>query len=299
MGLPDPSARTLAAGELEAVFLPGRGLLGSSLTHRGEQLLGRIDELERAAATGAVAGIPLLHPWANRLDGPRYEAAGRTVELDPASPLLHLDANGLPIHGVPWSRLAFGVTAERENALSARLEWATRELLAVFPFPHLLELDVMLDPGGLTIETALTPAADVPVPVSFGFHPYFVLPGVARDDWVLGLPAMERLELDARGIPTGTRAPVAPSSAPLAGRALDDGFASPSPPRLELSGGGRRIAVELGPGYPFAQVFAPPSPAVVALEPMTAPTNALASGHALRLVEPGDTFVATFRIAIS
>ena len=295
----DHSARTLVAGELEAVFLPDRGMLGASLRHRGEELLGRIDELERAAASGATAGIPLLHPWANRLGGLRYSAAGRTVELDPGSPLLHLDGNGLPIHGVPWSRLSFGVTAEREDALSSRLDWATRELLAVFPFPHLLELDVTLDPGGLTVETALTPAADVAVPVSFGFHPYFALPGAAREEWVLTLPAMERLEEDSRGIPTGARTPVASSAAPLAERVLDDGFASPSPPRLELSAAGRRIAVELGQGYSFAQVFAPESPRVVALEPMTAPANALSSGDGLRLVEPGDRFVATFRILVA
>lgn len=294
----DPSARTLAAGELEAVFLPARGMVGASLRHRGDELLGRVDDLERAAAAGSTAGIPLLHPWANRLSGLRYEAAGRIVELDPSSPLLHLDANGLPIHGVPWSRLAFGVTAERDDTLSARLEWATRELLAVFPFPHLLELEVVLDPGGLTIETALTPAADVAVPVAFGFHPYFSLPGTARSDWVLTLPGMGRLASDARGIPTGVTTPFAPWSGSLDDRVLDDGFASPLPPRLELSGGGRRIAVELGAGYPFAQVFAPASPAVVALEPMTAPANALASGDALRLVEPGASFAASFRIAI-
>jgi hypothetical protein len=32
-------AVTLAAGELEATFLPGLGLLGTSLRHRGEELL--------------------------------------------------------------------------------------------------------------------------------------------------------------------------------------------------------------------------------------------------------------------
>jgi aldose 1-epimerase len=295
----DPSARTLAAGELEAVFLPGRGMLGASLRHRGDELLGRVDDLEQAVAAGATAGIPLLHPWANRLAGLRYEAVGRVVELDPSSPLLHFDANGLPIHGVPWSQLSFGVTAERDDALSARLEWATRELLAVFPFPHLLELDVALDPGGLTIETTLTPAADVAVPVAFGFHPYFALPGTPRIDWVLSLPAMTRLELDAHGVPTGATTPFAGCSAPLDDRVLDDGFAAPVPVRLEISGGGRRIAVELEAGYPFAQVFAPASPAVVALEPMTAPANALASGDGLRLVEPGASFAASFRIVIS
>ena len=110
---------------------------------------------------------------------------------------------------------------------------------------------------------------------------------------------VERLETDAHGIPTGARTPFAACSGTLDDRVLDDGFASPAPPRLEVSGGGRRVAVELGPGYEFTQVFAPASPAVVALEPMTAPTNALASGEGLRLVEPGARFAASFRIAIS
>ena len=61
---------------------------------------------------------------------------------------------------------------------------------------------------------------------------------------------------------------------------------------------GNRIEVELGPGFPFAQVYAPASPAVVALEPMTAPTNALGSGDGLRLVEPGASFTASFRIGV-
>jgi galactose mutarotase-like enzyme len=37
----DPSARTLAAGDLRAVFLPGLGMLGASLRHRGEELSGK------------------------------------------------------------------------------------------------------------------------------------------------------------------------------------------------------------------------------------------------------------------
>jgi galactose mutarotase-like enzyme len=108
--LKDPSARTLVAGELEAVFLPARGMLGASLRYRGVELLRRVQDLEAAAAKGSTAGIPLLHPWANRLAGARYRAAGQEVVLDPSSPLLHLDEHGLPMHGVPWSLLAWEVT---------------------------------------------------------------------------------------------------------------------------------------------------------------------------------------------
>src|SRR5215472_16300273 len=102
-------AHRLAAGELEALILPTHGMLGASLRHRGVELLGRIEDLDAAAANGSTAGIPLLHPWANSLGGLRYRAAGRSVELDRSSSLLHFDQNGLPIHGVPWSMLAWEV----------------------------------------------------------------------------------------------------------------------------------------------------------------------------------------------
>src|SRR5262245_25500006 len=124
-------------------------MLGASLRHRGVELLRRVEDLDAAAAKGQSAGIPLLHPWANRLAGPGYRAAGRAVELDPASPLLHRDANGLPIHGVPWSRLPFEVLREGRDHLAASLDWSRAELLGLFPFRHRLELAVALGPDGL------------------------------------------------------------------------------------------------------------------------------------------------------
>jgi len=60
--LQDASAHRLVAGDLEAVFLPGHGMLGASLRHRGVELLRRVQDLETAAAKGSTAGIPLLHP---------------------------------------------------------------------------------------------------------------------------------------------------------------------------------------------------------------------------------------------
>ena len=294
-----PAARTLTAGDLAAVFLPQRGMLGASLRHRGEELLRRVQDLDAAAAKGSTAGIPLLHPWANRLAGPSYRAGGRQVTLDRASPLLHFDQQGLPMHGVPWSLLAWTVTAAGPDRLAARLDWTGPGRLAVFPFPHHLELAARLDPGGLTLDTMLVAGPEAPVPVSFGFHPYIGLPGLPRAEWRLDLPAMRRLRLDPRGIPTGEDEPYDGFAGVLGERRFDDGFALlGGQAAFALSGGGRRIVVELIEGYPYAQIFAPAPDALVALEPMTAPTNALASGRGLRLVAPGGRFRAAFRIGV-
>jgi aldose 1-epimerase len=297
--LHDPSARTLIAGDLEAVFLPGHGMLGASLRHRGAEILRRIDDLEAAAAKGSTAGIPLLHPWANRLAGARYRVAGQEVALDPSSTLLHFDERGLPMHGVPWSRLAWEVTEAMQDRLSARLDWTRSDLLAVFPFRHRLELAATLNSGSLTLETTLAASADSPVPVSFGFHPYLGLPELARAEWRLERPAMRKLVLDRHGIPTGEEEPLGGFAARLGELDFDDGFALlEDHASFSVAGAGRRISVELLAGYCYAQVFAPKDKDYIALEPMTAPTSALTSGRGLRLVEPGGTFRAGFRIHI-
>ena len=53
----------------------------------------------RTRAAGATMGIPLLYPWANRLESFGYEAAGKTVSFPDDRALTDADPNGLPIHG--------------------------------------------------------------------------------------------------------------------------------------------------------------------------------------------------------
>ena len=274
-------------------------MLGASLRHHGVELLRRVDDLEAAAAKGSTAGIPILHPWANRLGGLTYRVAGTEVTLDPSSPLVHLDEHGLPMHGVPWSRIAWELIAAEPTRLVARLDWGREELLAIFPFRHQMELTATLDPSGLTMETTLRAGPHRPVPVSFGFHPYLGLPGLRREHWHLALPSMQSLALDEQGIPTGAESPSEEFDGALGQASFDDGFALPHEGvSLSLAGAGLRITVEMVAGYRYAQVFAPADKDYVALEPMTAPANALRSGLGLRLVEPGGAFRATFRIRV-
>ena len=296
--LKDQSAHTIVAGDLEAVFLPGHGMLGASLRHRNLEILRRIENLPAAAAKGSTAGIPLLHPWANRLAGSQYRAAGREVNLDPSSRLLHLDEHGLPMHGVPWSLLSWKVTEAKEDAVAAQLDWTSSDLLAIFPFRHRLEIAATMRADGLALETTLLASADGPVPVSFGFHPYFGVPELPRAQWRLELPAMRRLVLDARGIPTGEEEAFEGFDGQLGESNFDDCFALFKSTSLSLAGAGRRITVEFLEGYRYAQVFAPRGKDYVALEPMTAPTSALTSGRGLHLVEPGGEFRSAFRIRV-
>jgi len=293
------SAVSLVAGDLLAIFWPKSGMLCASLRHRGAELLRRIDDLKTAKAKGSTVGIPLLYPWANRLDSLRYHAGGRDVVLDPSSQLLHFDEHGLPMHGVPWGQLVWEAVEVEPDSILARLDWGHPDLLAVFPFPHKLEMAATLAPDALRLEITVFANGGTRVPISFGFHPYFGIPQLPRQQWRVQLPAMRRLLLDPRGIPTGEQEPFGPVDSPLGETNFDDGFAvMDAQPSFSLSGAGRRITVTFLEGFPYAQVFAPENKDFIALEPMTAPTNALTSGQGLRVIEAGAEFRALFRISI-
>jgi aldose 1-epimerase len=209
------------------------------------------------------------------------------------------DEHGLLIHGVPWSQLAWTVTEASQGSVAAQLEWNDKELLAVFPFQHRVDLTATLRPDGLMLETTLVAGPDGPVPVSFGFHPYFGLPGLSRTQWRLELPEMRRLTLDGRGILTGEEVPFDGFDADLGDLHFDDGFAILGErASLAVAGAGCRISVDLLAGYGYAQIYAPKDKDYLALKPMTAPTSALTSGRGLGLVEPGGKFRAAFQIRL-
>lgn len=296
-------AVSLSSGILEATFVPSLGMIGCSLRHRDEELLGQRGGLKKYAASGSTMGIPLLHPWANRLDAYAYRAAGRDVTIDPANPRLHRDGNGLPMHGLLAALPGWSVREQAADQTSARLTarftFTDAVLLAAFPFPHILTIDVTLREATLTIATTVHANASVPVPVSFGFHPYLTLPGVDRADWQIGADVGQHLRLDARGIPTGQRDAGAIAAGPLGARTFDDLYAVDTGARFTLAGGGRQVTVTFDGGYPYAQIYAPAGEPVICFEPMTAPTNALVSGDGLRTVAPGTSFTAAFSIAVA
>ena len=303
------SALTLATperGGIEAAFVPDAGMVGCSLRHRGEELLGQRGGVRAYVAERSTMGIPLLYPWANRLTQRRFSVADRDVDLASDALPLSLDPNGLPIHGLLAG--ASGWQVERHEPvgngalLAASFDFGAHdELLAAFPFPHELLLEATLAGKTLTIATTIHASGDASVPVSFGFHPYLRLPGVDRSDWEIELPVHERLRLDRLSIPTGEREAVRVPGGRLGARTFDDAFpVQKGSGPFVLAGGGRRIELSFEAGYRYTRVYAPNDDDVVAYEPMTAPANTLvAGGPDLQLLAPGESYRATFSITVA
>jgi aldose 1-epimerase len=303
-GIETLTLESAAAGGLAVRFAPGAGMVCCSLLHSGKEMLGQRDGLRAYAERPSTMGIPLLYPWANRLAEFEFQVAERSVNLDPDSPRLEVDPNGLPIHGLMSGIRGWMVEAheaDRDRAL-LRASFAFNDasgLTAAFPFPHELTISAELRESTLSISTSVAPTGDGPLPVSFGFHPYLRLPDVPRAEWRISVPVREHLLVDGRGLPTGDREPARIGDGPLGERIFDDGYTASEGEPFTLAGGGREIELTFVHGYPFAQLYAPEDDDVVAFEPMTAPTNALVSGSDLTVIEAGDSYEAAFELTVT
>jgi aldose 1-epimerase len=230
----------------------------------------------------------LLVPWPNRIRDGRYSFAGQSQQLG-----LTEVARGNASHGLArWASWS----VEEHSAASVSLSY---RLMAQSGYPWTVDLHVLYDlsADGLTVTQTATNLSSSPAPYASGAHPYLRVGPGPVDAWELTVPAATRLLTDDRLIPVGEE-PVEGTaydfrvSRPVRDTVLDHAFGD-----LDRDENGVATAVvrsvETGDGvalwvddrHPWLLVYSaeqdsPPRQAL-AIEPMTAPANAFASGRDL------------------
>jgi aldose 1-epimerase len=307
-----------ATREMEVSVLSSHGFRAFEMKVRGKNVLylpdsGSSDFLNRVSQNG----IPFMAPWANRLDGEGFWSNGRRYNFSSDLGNIFKDGNGLPIHGLLMNSSLWRVVVAGADLDSAFVTgmfefWKHPDMLAQWPFAHEYQMTYRLSNGSLEVRTTVVNLGSAAMPLVIGFHPYFTIPDVERDRWVLHLPARKKVVADERMIPTGVFADLdLPNPLPLKDRTLDHGFTD-----MKSDGEGRstfsivadrkRIDVIFGPKFPVAQVWQPASPPGLAwnficIEPMTGVTNGMNLNHAgkysdLQMVPANGTWTESFWI---
>ena len=283
------AATTEVGGGLRALTLDGRPLVAG---------------YAQAAMCGAGRGQVLV-PWPNRVADGRYTFDDHDEQLALSQP-----SEGHAIHGLTrWSNWVLV-----EHAADTAT-WAHR-LHPQPGYPHTLDLRVrytLAASQGLTVHLEARNVGASRAPFGAGFHPYLTAGSDLVDADVLTLPAATVLHTDSRSIPDG-EADVATAGLdfrggrPIGAVALDHGFGTllPDPAdgriRVTLAGRDHRTTLWADAAFRWLQVFTGdglgPEHArrALAVEPMTCPANALASGTDLLVLEPGEAFAASWGI---
>lgn len=302
-----------ATRDIEVIILPSIGNIVSSFKIHGQNILFfpemKLSDFQKKPAE---IGIPFLAPWANRLDDTSFWANGRKYRFDPELGNIRKDGNGLPLHGLmpaSWSWDVVRAGSDRNSAfVTCKFEfWRHPGLMAQWPFAHEYEITYRLQDGVLEVRTNVVNLSAESMPLSIGFHPYYRIPGVPRDEWSLRMPARSAVVADARRIPSGEFKPLdLPNPLPLKGRTLDDGFTdldrdAKGAALFSIESGEKKIELLFGPKYPVAVVWEPARTEFICIEPMAGVTNAINLNHAgkyagLQTVPAGGKWTESFWI---
>ena len=181
-----------------------------------------------------------------------------------------------------------------------------------YPWTVDLRASYSLSDDGLAVEVTATNQADRPAPFAAGAHPYLVAGSDGPDAWVLELPASTALETDDRLIPY-SRVDVEATdldfraARPIETTHLDHAFTDLARGEggrasVHLAGVDGGVTLWMDRHHRWVQAFTGP-PGVreaLAVEPMTAPPNAFATGEDLLVLapagHPGDSVTVTWGI---
>jgi aldose 1-epimerase len=176
----------------------------------GQNLVRTSASLEAFEANSGLNGVPLLAPFANRLDETAFYANGKKYNFD-----LGLGNVRGPIPGTgfvngskAWQLVEF--KADGKSAwVTCRLDfYKIPEFIKQFPFAHTITLTYRVSEGALEVHTRLDNLSSQPMPAVIGFHPIYELPDGNRDDWTVSVDAKTHwIEIPER-LPTGETQPI-------------------------------------------------------------------------------------------
>lgn len=280
----------------EAVVVEVGGGLRCYRAHEVDVLAGYAEDELCKAGRGQ-----LLMPWPNRIRDGRYEFDGVEYQLGLSEPALHNASHGL----VRWASWSVLDEAEDGSALTVGLRLHPQP-----GWPGTLDLRVTyaLGPQGLSVTTQVNNAGSARVPFGYGAHPYVALGETSLAEVQLTVPGDREVLVDGQKIPTST-APVTPETdfrqtRELGHVALDTAFTGlardPQTGRWEVVVGGLaagEVTVWGDSSFDWVQVFTDKGRDTgvdgtrgVAVEPLSCPANAFASGEGLVVLEPGQTW---------
>ncbi|WP_136586110.1 aldose 1-epimerase family protein [Microbacterium hydrothermale] len=259
-----------------------------ALTVDGVDLVPRYpDDVPTPAASGVV-----LVPWPNRIRDGRYRFDGADLQLAISEPKFGNASHGL---------LRFAAYQPIEQTEERLVLGADVVPQTGYPFHLRTRVTFTLQADGLHVAHDIENVGASTAPVALGVHPYLQIGGVDTADLVVHSSGTTTLVLDDRNIPVD-EVPVGAGTdlrdgVRLGDAALDNGYrgmerdAEGRARHTLTAPDGARVELWQDEGFRWAQVFTtdryPGHPLAVAIEPMTAPANAFATGDDLEHLECG------------
>lgn len=301
--------------QAQAIVMPLRGGLLTDLKledTRNEpvDILWKSADIHDDASGWPMGGIPFLFPFAGRVYNDEQPLSYKLGEQT-----YHMPLHGFA-YGLPWSTQADGLDPTHGDPYRDPPQQVTLTLqdtpatLSLFPFKFNLTLTYILSPQKLTVRAtaqmtqAMDPQAPL-MPAAPGFHPFLKTPirGVGRpSECFLETSAQSILRVTSQGL-AGKSSPLGPGPHCITDVDLQSGILTGfQDPKTTLVDRDNRLAIELSwleeSGFNHMVLWTREGQGFYCVEPWTTLPDALAPGHGIQWLAPGQVLSLEFSLRL-
>lgn len=234
----------------------------------------------------------ILFPFANRVKDGKYKYKRKSYQLEK-----NQEEEQNAMHGLVYNK-TFSVIEQHCSKESAEitLEYVELNHSIGFPFTYSVQVQYIFTQNNLSLKIHVKNTDSKPFPFTLGWHPYFSSEDLYNSS--LFFDSNIKLKIGERNITTGTKYITAVKQFPIKDKQLDDCWILNSDV-IQFKTPKYKLSINSSVEDNFLQVYTPPKPNTIAIEPTTGASNSFNNKIGLQFLKPSETYDITWSLNIN
>lgn len=225
----------------------------------------------------------LLFPFANRIADGSYVFDHKTYQLD-----INQKEENNALHGLVYNK-TYEIIDQKTTPEKAEVLLRYEELAHSkgFPFTYMIDLMYVLTKDSLALNATVKNTDTKTFPLTIGWHPYFISQDLSKS--AVHFKSHQKCVFDERNITQKMDEIAIDEPFLIENKSLDDCFALDSS-EISFETPNYSFKLKSSEKDSFLQLYTPPLPNTIAIEPTTGISNSFNNGVGLKTLKPEDTY---------
>ncbi|MFZ2284728.1 MAG: aldose 1-epimerase [Lutibacter sp.] len=225
----------------------------------------------------------VLFPFANRIADGSYVFDHKTYQLE-----INQKEENNALHGLVYSK-TFEIIDQKTTLEKAEvlLRHEERSPVEGFPFTYMIDLTYILTKDSLELNVTVKNTDTKTFPFTIGWHPYFISQNLSKS--AVHFKSHQKCVFDERNITHGMDENIIDEPFLIEYKSLDDCFLLDSN-EIGFETPLFSFSLKSSEKDSFLQLYTPPHPNAIAIEPTTGISDSFNNGVGLKTLKPNETY---------
>ena len=233
----------------------------------------------------------ILFPFANRIADGSYVFEHKTYQLD-----INQKEENNALHGLVYNK-TFEIIGQKTTPEKAEVLLRYEEFSDSigFPFTYMIDLTYILAKDSLELKVTVKNTDTNIFPFTIGWHPYFISQNLSKS--AVHFKSHQKFAFDKRNITQRMDKIAIDEPFLIEDKSLDDCFVLDSN-EIGFETPQYRFSLKSSEKNGFLQLYTPPHPNAIAIEPTTGISDSFNNGEGLKTLKPNNSYQINWNLKI-